>query len=228
MGWIVFAALGLLIALLLWLSGFPRRLWTVAATALMLGASGYAWQGRPGLEGSPVAGVRQAGQLDPGLVALRDAMFGKFNFEYQYFVASDALTRSGAPGGPAQVMLGAVRKAPKDGALWTWLGVVLAQNDGNQISPAARLAFERGQALWPEHPASHFFPGLAHVRAGEYAKARPLWARAVALTPEKAAYRDELLVRLFLLDKLLESQAAAAAAPGAGPPASAPPPATPR
>lgn len=224
MGWVMFLVVALLVALLLWLSGFPRRLWTVAATALMLAASGYAWQGRPGVEGNTVAAKRQGGEVDPGLVALRDSMFGRFNFEYQYFVAADALTRSGSPGGPAKVMLGAVRTAPKDGALWTWLGVVLAENDGNQLSPAAQLAFERAEALWPNHPGPAFFHGLALVRQGEFVKARPYWAEAVALTSEKAGFRDELVVRLFLLDKLLESQEAARAPAGAAAPAPAPPP----
>ncbi len=39
---------------MLGLIGFPRRLWMVAATALMLGAAGYALQGNPGLAGHPV------------------------------------------------------------------------------------------------------------------------------------------------------------------------------
>lgn len=213
MGWAMFGLVSLLAALLLWRSGYPARLWTVAATALMLGAAGYAWQGSPTLAGRPVA-ERQAGAaVDPNLVALRNAIFGQFTFDYQYFVAADAMSRIGAIDSAAQVMLGGVRKAPQDGALWAWLGLVLTEKDGNQMSPAARFALDKGVALWPKHPGPQFVYGLALVRAGEWAAARPHWAEAVALTPARASYRQELALRLYLLDRFLESQAAG---PGSG------------
>ena len=39
--------------------------------ALMLGAAGYAWQGRPGLEGHPVVAAKKAGEIDAEVVDLR-------------------------------------------------------------------------------------------------------------------------------------------------------------
>ena len=71
------------------------------------------------------------------------------------------------------------------------------------MSPAARLAFERAMRLAPEHPAPPYYAGLAYVGAGEFAKARPLWARAVALSPAGAGYRRDLALRLALLDRYL-------------------------
>ncbi|WP_448661055.1 tetratricopeptide repeat protein [Sphingomonas sp. CJ20] len=227
MGWVLFAGLAIACGLLLWLTGFPRRLWTIPATALMLGAAGYAWQGSPGLVGHPVAAVEKPGEVDPALVALREAMFGRFNFDYSYFMAADGMLRAGAPGAAVKVMLGGVRKAPQDAALWTGLGLVLAENDAMQVSPAAKFAFEKAIALWPTHPGPQFFYGLAYVREGKFAEARAHWARAYELAPPKASYRDELLVRLFLLDKFLEAKAAqerGEAAPAAAP---APTPAQP-
>lgn len=208
MGWVVFAGIAVAAALLLWITGFPKRLWTVAATGLVLGAAGYAWQGSPGQVGKPVEAVAQKGEIDKDLVALREAMFGRFNFDFGYFTAADAMTRAGSPGAAVQVMLGAVRKAPKDGAMWTGLGLALAENDAMQVSPAAKFAFDRAVALWPRHPGPQFFYGLAYVREGKLAEARPHWARAVELTPADASYREELVVRLFLLDRFLEAMAA--------------------
>ncbi|UZK66476.1 tetratricopeptide repeat protein [Sphingomonas sp. M1-B02] len=203
MGWVLFALLALASALLLWRTGFPKRMWTVAATALMLGAAGYAWQGQPALAGRPVLATDQTVEIDPNLVALRDAMFGRFNFSYSYFIASDAMKRAGLPQQAAWVMVGAVRKSPQDAGLWTGLGAALAEHDGNQISPGARFAFEKAEAIGPKHPGPPFFHGLALVREGKFAEARPYWAKAVALTPEKASYRPELMMRLFLLDRYL-------------------------
>ena len=208
MGWLLLLAIALGTALLLWRTGYPRKLWTIPATALMLGAAGYAWQGSPGLAGHPVSAETQQGELDPNLVALREALFGKFGTNaWSYATAADRMTLSGKPDYAIAVWQGAVRKVPGDAALWTGYGLALAEHDGNQVSPAARFAFERAMALWPQHPGPPFFYGLALIREGKFADARPYWAKAVALTPEKASYRDELTVRLFLLDRLLAAKA---------------------
>lgn len=211
MGWAMFVAIAAVAALFLALLRFPWRIWTVAATALMLGAAGYAWQGSPALAGHPVAAESKAGEVDPSLVALREAMFGKFGtYVFSYATAAESMTRTGRPDLAVAVWLGAVRKAPEDAALWTGLGLALAEHDGNQVSPASQLAFDKALALAPQHPGPPFFLGLALVRQGKFAEARPYWAKAVELTPEKMSYRDELRVRLFLLDQLLAAQAAEA------------------
>jgi cytochrome c-type biogenesis protein CcmH len=215
MGWLILALIALGAAVLLGLTGFPRKLWTVAATALMLGAAGYAWQGSPGLAGHPVSTVKKSGELDPEVIALRDAMFGRFNFTWGSFMRADAMTRAGAPDTAVRAMILTVRQAPADAGAWAWLGIKLAENDGNQISPASKLAFDRALQLAPEHPGPPFLYGLAMIREGKFAEARPYWAKAVALAPAKAGYRDQLLVRLFLLDKFLEAKAAEEAKAGA-------------
>ncbi len=218
-GWLVLFLIALGAGLLLWLTGFPRKLWTVAATALMLGAAGYAWQGSPGIAGHPVTAAKKTGELDPEVIALRDAMFGRFNFTWGSFMRADAMTRAGAPDTAVRAMILTVRQAPGDSGAWAWLGIKLAENDGNQVSPAAKFAFERALQLAPQHPGPAFLYGLALVREGKFAEARPWWAKAVEVTPAKASYRDQLLVRLYLLDRFLEAQAAEAKAQGTRPPA---------
>jgi cytochrome c-type biogenesis protein CcmH len=215
MGWLMFLVAAMAACVLLWALRFPRRLWTVAATALMLAAAGYAWQGSPTLPGHPVAATAQAGDVDPELIALRDAMFGRFNFSWASFTRADAMSRIGAPDTAARAMILTVRQAPGDPGAWTWLGVKLAENDGNQISPAANFAFERAMALGPNHPGPPFFFGVAYVRQGRFAEARPLWEEALRRTPENASYRSQIGVRLMLLNRFLAAQAGRA--PGATP-----------
>lgn len=211
MGWAMLAIIAAGAAILLAVTRFPRRLWTVAATGLTLGAAGYAWQGSPTLAGNPVSAQNRIGEVDPALVALREAIFGKYGtYVYSYATAAESMTRQGRSDLATAVWLGAVRKFPEDYALWTGLGLALAEHDGNQISPAAQLAFEKALALHPTHPGPPFFYGLALVRAGKFAEARPWWAKAVDVAPEKISYRDELRVRLFLLDRFLAAQAAQA------------------
>jgi hypothetical protein len=214
MGWTILAGKALGAALLLWATGFPRTLWTVAATALTLGAAGYAWQGSPGLAGHPVTAVQKAGEIDPDIVAVRDGMFGRFNFTWGSFARADAMTRAGAPDTAVRAMILTVRQAPGDVGAWTWLGIKLAENDGNQISPASKFAFDRAAQLAPQHPGPPFFHGLALIREGKFDEARPFWAKAVELTPAKATYRAQLAGRLFLLDRFLEAQAAGEKAGG--------------
>ncbi|TGX52209.1 cytochrome c biogenesis factor-like protein [Sphingomonas gei] len=206
-GWLILALIALGVALLLWLTGFPRKLWTVAATALMLGAAGYAWQGRPGLAGQPVSAVAKKGELDSEVLELRDAMYGRFNFTWGSFVRADAMTRAGAPDTAVRAMILTTRQAQLDAGAWMWLGIKLAENDGDQVSPASKFAFDRAMALAPQHPGPPFFYGLALIREGKFAEARPFWAKAVEVAPAKAGYRGQLVVRLFLLDRFLEAQA---------------------
>jgi tetratricopeptide (TPR) repeat protein len=201
------AGMAALTGALLWLIGFPRRLWTVAATALTLGATGYAWQGSPGLAGHPVSQEGAKVDIAPDLIELRDAMFGRFGFEQGNFMRADAMTRAGAPRTAVFVMQDAVIKAPNNVAAWTGLGTTLSEHDKG-VSPAARFAFDRAIALSPKHPGPPFFLGLAYIRAGQFAEARRYWALAAQLAPETAPYREELIIRLGLLDRFIQEQAA--------------------
>lgn len=212
-GWVLLAVIGAAVFLGLWALGLPRAVWSFAGAALMLGAAGYALQARPDLPGAPVAAVKKAQADDPVLRELRGAMFGRFTYIDNYFFAADALMRGGDPEKAAKFMLSGVRASPRDMALWTWLGVTLAEADGRTVSPAAGVAFRRAVALAPRHPGPRFFYGLAYVRAGQFAAARPYWADALKLTPRNAAYRDEIAMRLTLLDRFLELQAREQAAP---------------
>ena len=208
MGWAMLGAVALATAIVLAATRFPKRMWTVAATGLMLGAAGYAWQGSPTLAGHPVSAESRKGEVDADMVAMREAMFGKYGTAvYSYATAAESMVREGRLDLATAVWLSAVRKYPEDYALWTGLGLALAEHDGNQISPAAQLAFEKALALHPTHPGPPFFLGLALVRAGRFAEARPYWAKAVELAPATISYRDELRIRLFLLDRFLASQA---------------------
>src|SRR3546814_20074386 len=88
----------------------------------MLGATGYALQGRPDEPGSPAEADTQRIEIDPGIVKLRGAMMGNFTAETPYLAASDAMIRSGAPDAAAAVLLGGIRKLPKDRVLSTEIG----------------------------------------------------------------------------------------------------------
>ena len=215
MGWVMLALVGAAAFGLLGLFGAPRTLWSFGAAALMLGATGYALQAKPGLAGAPAASKKAA--VDEEGVArmreLRGAMFGRFTSLDTAFFPADALIRTGNPDTAARMMLGAVRQEPQNAALWTWLGMTLVEADQGTMSPAAALAFRRAVALAPKHPGPFFFYGMAQARAGQPVAAIPLLQRAYQLTPEGAAYRADIARALIQIRMLAAMRAQAAQPP---------------
>jgi len=203
MGWIALGLIAVAAAAALWLLGVARPLWSFVGAGLMLGATGYAVQGRPDLPGHPVAAFARPIALDQGLIELRGDMLGRFTGEAAYLTLADGMTRAGNPRAAVQVMLGGVAYAPTNFVLWTWLGMAYAQHDGGAVSPAARLAFMQAMRLAPTQPGPPFFLGVALIQSGDFAAARPYWARALALTPKGVSYRAAIADRLAILDKYL-------------------------
>ncbi|MGU3390937.1 tetratricopeptide repeat protein [Sphingomonas sp. M1A8_2b] len=206
MGWVWLGVIGAGAFALLAVLKVNRVLWTMVAAALMLGAAGYAWQGQPGLAGHSVSTGLAPTPDDGAMLELRDQMLERYTGAAAYLVAADAMTRIGDRRAAVQVLLGGIRVAPKSLVLWTGLANALTAHDANQVSPPALFAFQQAMRLAPRHPAPPFFLGLAYVRAGEFATARPYWAKALALTPAGISYRGEIAARLALLDRLLAAQ----------------------
>ncbi len=202
MGWVMLALIGLTSALVLWLAGVSRSLWSFVGAALMLGAAGYALQGDPVLPGHPVAANADPIEVDPALVELRDSMLGRFTAEGSYLIAADGLTRSGDTKSAVGAVLGGINRYPRSLALWTGLGSALSVHDG-VVSPAALFAFRHAADLNQKNPAPPYFLGLAYIRAGEYAVARPYWAKALELSEPKQPFRKEIEAQLARLDAFL-------------------------
>lgn len=221
-GWIMLAIIAVFTAGLLFAIGFPRRLWTVAATALTLGATGYAWQGSPGLPGHSVLTKEKSGEVDPGMIELREAFFGRYNFSYNYLAISDSMMRQGRPDLAVNAMRGAIVKGPGDAGVWTGLGMALAEHDRG-VSPASKLAFERAMELWPQNPGPPYFLGLYYAKSDQFAEARKWWVKAIELAPKDAEYRKPLVEWLARLDAVIAAQAQRGIMPQAAPPQGAPP-----
>ncbi|MGW8280927.1 tetratricopeptide repeat protein [Sphingomonas aurantiaca] len=213
MGYLWLAVIAAAVCALLAAMKVDRLLWSMVASALMLGAAGYAWQGQPALAGHPATTGLAPTPDDSAMLDLRDQMLERYTGAAAYLVAADAMTRIGDRRAAVQVLLGGIRIAPKSLVLWTGLANALSAHDANQVSPPALFAFQQAMRLAPKHPAPPFFLGLAYVRAGDFAKARAYWARALALTPADISYRGEIATRLALLDRFLAMQDAGAVQP---------------
>jgi cytochrome c-type biogenesis protein CcmH len=171
---------------LLWLLRLRGPMLTLAAAALMLGAAGYALQGRPGLSGSPDLVARR----DPPvpLTAARKALMGQFTAADTWITISEGFAARGQTKDAVGVMNSAIRARPTDYAMWVGLGNALSDH-ARTLTPAARFAFARASDLAPGHPAPPFFLGLAEARSGEPAQAIARWREILARAPADASWR---------------------------------------
>ena len=186
MGWLALAALVALGLAAFRLLGLRGAMLQLAAAALLIGAAGYALQGRPALPGSARQGSasRQAIPLDNA----RRAFFGEIGGSSHWLMLSDSLAARGNTADAAGILRSAVREHPGDPVLWIGLGNALVDHVG-VLTPAAQLAFERAQQLAPRHPAAPFFYGVALARSGDRDGAVKLWRQILADAPADAGWR---------------------------------------
>lgn len=186
MGWLILLALFALALAALRLLGVRGGLLKAAAAALLVGASGYALQGRPDLAGSPAQG--SAGRDFVPLAEARHAFYGNFSAEEPWLLMSEGLARAGNTEDAAGLLQNAVRRYPGSAQLWIGLGNALVDH-AHGITPPAELAYQRAARLQPDHPAAPFFYGLALARSGDSQGAVAVWKKILATAPPGASWR---------------------------------------
>lgn len=211
MGWVVLALVGVAAAAGLWALGLSRRLWSLGGAVLVLGAVGYALQGRPALPAHTVIAESAPIAIDPGMAEFREIVFNASRDDVLALATADGRLAKGDARGAAQGLVQVLEQRPESPTLWTDLGYVLALHDSN-VSPSAKVAFERAFALAPHAPGPPFFLGMAYVDAGDFAAARPAWIEALRLTPANAPYRRDIVVRIAAIDQFQRMAAAQQAA----------------
>ena len=196
-GWLILAALVALGLAAFRLLGVRGPMLQLGAAALLAGAAGYAFQGRPGLDGSPRAAAASR-QVLP-LTGARNAFVGQFTRTGHWLLMSDSMARKGRTADAAGLMRSAVREHPNDPVLWVGLGNALVDHAG-VITPAAQLAYERAMELAPGHPAAPFFFGVALARSGDRAGAVAMWRQVLAEAPADASWRPLVEDAIAALD----------------------------
>lgn len=173
------------------------------AAALLLALAGYSWQGRPSQAGSPKHAQAAPRVPDDDFAILQPALLGRAEpAAAGTLAAADAERRAGDPRAAAERLEAAVRAAPRSAALWIAYGYALVAANGNLISPASLLAFERAEQLAPSHPASMFFYGLAISRTGDWVTAERIWrAQLRELGNDVPLYRAAIEDRLAAIEQ---------------------------
>jgi cytochrome c-type biogenesis protein CcmH len=186
MGWaILLVLLVVSFGLLCW-SGVRGGLLTGSAAALLLGASGYAFQGSPNVPGAPAQGGSAHDVLP--LTDARHAFFGHFSPAESWLRISEALARDGKSEDAVGVLQNAVKRYPADPQLWIGLGNALVDH-ARGLTPPAELAYRRAAELSPGYPGPPFFYGLALARSGDREAAVAIWERILKTAPKDAEWR---------------------------------------
>jgi cytochrome c-type biogenesis protein CcmH len=185
-GWFMLLLLLALAAAALWLMRVRGAMLQACGAALLLGAAGYAFQGRPGLPSSP-ADTALEHEVVP-LTQARHAFFGNFSGEESWMTMSEALARSGNTEDAVGILQNAVGRYPRNAQLWVGLGNALVDH-ARGLTPPAELAYKRAAELSPGYPGPPFFYGLALARSGDTGGAVTLWKKVLATAPPNASWR---------------------------------------
>ncbi|HEX8574149.1 MAG TPA: tetratricopeptide repeat protein [Allosphingosinicella sp.] len=202
MGWLILLVLALAAFAAIWRFG---RLDTAGlqllAAALLLALAGYAWQGRPGLVGSPRPPPEAQALPDSAFARMRQDMLGRFDTADRWLTIAEGFQRRGDTRGGAGLIRSALREHPDNSILWIGYGNALVIHSGGLITPAAQLAFERAAQLAPDHPAPRFFFGLALAQSGRLDEAERLWRELLASAPPDAGWRAGVEAQLQQLEQ---------------------------
>lgn len=192
----------------------PRSGYEAVAAALVLGIAGYALQASPGIPAAPKPATQKIAGNAAALVEARQTLDGERGPAGDNFlVIGDALARNGRFADAAGVMLGAVRKNPKDGDAWLGIANSLVGHADGQITPASLYAFQRAADADPASPGPPFFLGMALAQSGRLAEGRALWAELLERSPADAPWREDLEQRLQQLDAFITQQQTVGNAP---------------
>jgi cytochrome c-type biogenesis protein CcmH len=164
----------------------------IVAILVVLSLAGYVRAGKPQAltrvipAAVPVvetrADIEQARRVlleDPGNIAAWSAM-------------ATGLQETGHPDDALEALSVASKAMPRSADLWVARGQLLVRRADGEITPAARLAFDRAAQIDPSHPAPRYMLALAWVMQGKPQDALPILQALERDTPKDAAYRENV------------------------------------
>ena len=132
----------------------------------------------------------------------RQKMFSKIGSDADVLRSADGLQSQGLTLYAIAIIKNGLEKRPQSADLWVGLGNELVIHSGGMMSPAAQLAFQRAEAIAPDHPGPPFFMGLAYAQAGQLDRAETVWRGLLDRSPANASWRPELEQRLLEIERM--------------------------
>ncbi|HJQ18472.1 MAG TPA: tetratricopeptide repeat protein [Allosphingosinicella sp.] len=203
MGWLFMLVLVLVVGAGLWRFGrLDRAGLQLVAAGLCLAAAGYAWQGRPGLRGSPARPTEATAIGGEAFAVLRQDILGRFDNAASWLTIADSYLRRGNSVDAVGILESAIRQHPRDPDLWIGLGNALVLHSGGMMTPAAEFAFGRAGALAPGNPAPLFFYGLSLAEGGRLDEAEASWRQVLAMSPPTMSWRPLVEDRIRAIEQI--------------------------
>jgi cytochrome c-type biogenesis protein CcmH/NrfG len=207
-GWIIMIGTCLVSALaILAFAKGRRQLWQPVAATVVLAMAGYAWQGRPELSSSaaqPIAAERGAADA---LLKMRSDMDQNFGVAKMWLVTADGFARDGSYSAAAGYIQAGLREHPDNPDLWSALGLVLMLASDGEMTPPAKLAFDKARTLAPNLPAPDYFEGLAALFDRKPDITISKWNMVLERATPKAKWRPAVESQLAGLESLLAGAA---------------------
>lgn len=205
-GWLLSILFAAAVALGLLLFARPKRGAAYAiGLALILGLTGYAWQGNSGLKGHPTPPDASRRGHDTLFAHERKVWLETVGFDALQLDSADAFIRNGDPDYAVGFLRADLTREPDSMMLWLGLGNALQAHADGALTPVAHYAFERAAAVAPNHPAPEYFLGLAYLQMGDVEGADATWRDLLAKAPADAPWRARLAARLALIEQFRSS-----------------------
>lgn len=170
--------------------------------AMLIGLAGYAWQGSPGLAGSPTTPDAHKRGGDTLFAHERKIWLETVGPDASQLDGADNMIGNGSPDYAVGLLRAMLSREPDSMMLWLGLGNALQAQAQGALTPPAHYAFERAAKVAPDHPAPAYFLGLAYLQMGDVEGAEATWRALLAKAPADAPWRDKLAVRIALLEHL--------------------------
>lgn len=198
--WVYIALIvAVLFLALLFVARLPRRTWELTAAALILGLTGYAWQGNPHLAGAPAKASPIEQETPAALLELRADMTPTFDVSRQWAGTSDALARSGKYDYAMAYVQSGLKKYPENPDLWSALGLYALLASDGQLTDPAKFAFSRARNFDERHPAPDYFEGLAALFEGRPSETIEKWNRALGNAHKNSKWEPKIQGQLNAL-----------------------------
>lgn len=209
-GWIILGALALLLlAGLVFVGRVPKSLWQIVAATILLGMTGYALQGRPDLPGSPAQPREAKVSTANELLIIRGEMDHIYGPGKRWLVTADAFARAGGYAASAGYIQAGLREFPRDPDLWSGLGLQLMLASDGQMSPPAKMAFDKARSLDKFQPAPDYFQGLADLFEGRVDDTLKRWKALLATARPEDRWKKRLESQIAALEQLAAQNAGA-------------------
>jgi cytochrome c-type biogenesis protein CcmH len=162
----------------------------LSVIAVLLGGSLalYITRGNPSLPDAPAPPRPVSQEAKQGFTQAQEILLKDPTNSQAWIEMTASMAEMGKSQEATEALAFATSRMPDRIDLWVARGIALVEHGGGQVSPAAKLAFQRASQLDPSHPGPRLFLALAWMQAGEPDEAKPILEQLKKDSPADAPW----------------------------------------